>query len=66
MCIGNYLNAIHLSAHQVTFCLSFASFATGSGMGAAAVFERGDGADELLLNARPPGSYNVFLSKDTR
>ncbi|KAK9757041.1 hypothetical protein RND81_01G136400 [Saponaria officinalis] len=40
------------------------SMCVGSGMGAAAVFERGDGADELA-NARAVGS-NGFLSKDAR
>ncbi|KAL9247199.1 hypothetical protein vseg_020656 [Gypsophila vaccaria] len=38
------------------------SMCIGSGMGAAAVFERGDAADELA-NARAVGS-NGFLSKD--
>jgi hypothetical protein len=37
---------------------------TGSGMGAAAVFERGDSVDELS-NARHIQSHN-FLSKDVK
>lgn len=37
---------------------------TGTGMGAAAVFERGDRTDELC-NARRVESVN-FLSKDAR
>lgn len=43
----------------------FSHFATpGTGMGAAAVFERGDAADELS-NARKVEAHG-FLSKDAK
>uniref|UniRef100_A0A7N0USF1 acetyl-CoA C-acyltransferase n=1 Tax=Kalanchoe fedtschenkoi TaxID=63787 RepID=A0A7N0USF1_KALFE len=41
------------------------SMCIGTGMGAAGVFERGDGADELC-NARPAGANINLLSKDAR
>lgn len=44
--------------------LMFFSATTGTGMGAAAVFERGDSADELC-NARKVETHD-FLSKDAR
>ena len=42
------------------------SMCIGSGMGAAAVFERGEGADALSSHARPVPSLNAGLSRDAR
>jgi acetyl-CoA acyltransferase 1 len=47
----------------VRMCICFVSIA-GSGMGAAAVFERGDTVDELS-NVRDIQSHN-FLSRDAK
>lgn len=63
MCIGIPLSPSFLCVliHLHTF-MRLLYFLTGSGMGAAAVFERGDGVDDLS-NARICQSPN-FLSKD--
>lgn len=63
MCIGGYPTQMHVHTHKhLTELTAIILLCAGSGMGAAAVFERGDAVDELS-NARMIHSNN-YLSKD--
>lgn len=50
--------------YEISFMFVDLCISTGTGMGAAAVFERGDACDEVC-NARKIDSKN-FLSKDAK
>lgn len=69
MCIGSVSLSLvykNIDNTQTIANVNYGSYNanTGTGMGAAAVFERGDRTDELC-NARKVDSLN-FLSKDAR
>ncbi|TVU27698.1 hypothetical protein EJB05_19195 [Eragrostis curvula] len=61
-CVATLLNEMKRRGRDCRF--GVVTMCIGSGMGAAAVFERGDAVDELS-NARPIQSHN-FLSRDTK
>ncbi|MCE7766498.1 hypothetical protein GQL56_28100, partial [Pseudomonas putida] len=59
-CVATLLHEMKRRGKDCRF--GVVSMCIGTGMGAAAVFERGDSCDELC-NARKIGSHNL-LSKD--
>ncbi|KAL6503549.1 3-ketoacyl-CoA thiolase 2, peroxisomal [Orobanche gracilis] len=61
-CVATLLHEMKRRGKDCRF--GVVSMCIGTGMGAAAVFERGDSCDDLR-NARPVGTHN-FLSKDAR
>ncbi|KAL6535150.1 3-ketoacyl-CoA thiolase 2, peroxisomal [Orobanche minor] len=61
-CVATLLHEMKRRGKDCRF--GVVSMCIGTGMGAAAVFERGDSCDDLH-NARPVGTHN-FLSKDAR
>lgn len=58
------LKSLYISIGLIFQLLQFLTSLTGSGMGAAAVFERGSVVDRLS-NARPINQHNL-LSKDAK
>ncbi|KAL6571327.1 3-ketoacyl-CoA thiolase 2, peroxisomal [Orobanche hederae] len=61
-CVATLLHEMKRRGKDCRF--GVVSMCIGTGMGAAAVFERGDSCDDLH-NARPVGTHN-YLSKDAR
>ncbi|KAK4778248.1 hypothetical protein SAY87_018435 [Trapa incisa] len=62
-CVATLLHEMKRRGKDCRF--GVVSMCIGTGMGAAAVFERGDAADDLC-NARKVESSNILLSKDAK